>query len=151
MPFSKKKKKRFLLRIDLLFPYFPPKIMVISKKKGLHSESNCDLSIFVANFRCSLKKRSALRIKLHLSIFVPKFSDLLITCAITIIFSKSSATLLGFSKFCGTKHKMPICFATHSLRSPVLNDYKICIDVYNFLQSESTSLQYQSHQNLECA
>ena len=29
--------------------------MVISKKKGLHSELNCDLSIFVANFKCPLK------------------------------------------------------------------------------------------------
>ena len=49
------KKKRSSLRIDLLFPYFSHKIMVISKKKGLHSESNCNLSIFVANFRCPLK------------------------------------------------------------------------------------------------
>ena len=29
--------------------------MLIFKKKGLHSELNCDLSIFVANFKCPLK------------------------------------------------------------------------------------------------
>ena len=46
-----------------------------------------------------------------LSIFLPKFSDLPIVCPITIIFFKSSAALLEFSKFRGTNHKMPICFA----------------------------------------
>ena len=107
------KKKRSLLRIDLLFPYFPPKIMVISKKKGLHSESNCGLSIFVANFRCSLKKK--VRTQNQASICQFLSPNLPITCAITIIFSKSSAALLGFSKFCSTKHKMSICFATPKL------------------------------------
>ena len=101
--------------------------MPFSKKKGLYSELNCDLSIFVANFRCLLKKGPHSESSSNLSIFVPILSDLPITCATTIIFSKSSAALLGFSKFCGTKHKMPICFATpklfkatHSLRSPVV-------------------------------
>ena len=88
------------LRIELRFIYFRRQLQVFSNKKGPHSESSSNLSIFVL-----------------------KFSDLPITCAITIIFSKSSAALLRFSKFCGTKHKMPICFATHSLRIPVLEHY----------------------------
>ena len=79
------------------------------KKKSLHSESSSNLSIFV-----------------------PKFSDLPITCAIAIIFSKSFAALLGFSKFCGTKHKMPTCFATHSLRSPELMEREIAYFMYKY-------------------
>ena len=80
-------KKRSLRRIKLRFIYFRGQLQVFSKKKGPHSESSSNLSIFVA-----------------------KFSDLPITCAITIIFSKSSAALLGFLKFCDTKHKISICF-----------------------------------------
>ena len=68
-------------------PHSPHSIFTLSptsgvlKKKGHHSESSSDLSIFV-----------------------PKFSDLPTTGAIIIIFSKSSVALLGFSKFRGTKH-----------------------------------------------
>ena len=100
-------------------------LQVFSKKKGRHSESSSDLSIFV-----------------------PKFSDLPNTCAITIIFSKSSVALLGFSKFRGTKHKIPICFATpkketpfgvatHSLRSPDISNFKFSFitTIYKFSKS----------------
>ena len=125
---------------DLALCNFSPKIIMIFKKKGLHFESIFFLRIFLPQSCRSLKKkRCSLRIKLrviyfrhqlqvfskkksphsessfNLSIFVPKFSDFPITCAISIIFSKSSAALLEFSKFCGTKHKMPICFAIPKL------------------------------------
>ena len=52
------------------------------KKKDIYSESSCYLSIFVANFKCSLKKKkSSVRIKLRLVNFFPKFPDFPITCA----------------------------------------------------------------------
>ena len=90
-----------------------------SLKKGFYSESSCNFTIFVANFTCSLtKKDSHSDSSSDLSTFAPKFFDFLITCVITIIFSKSSTEPQGFSNFHGTMHKIPICFVTHNLRSP---------------------------------
>ena len=108
------KKKRSSLRIDLLFPYFPHKIMVISKKK-----SSLRMELQFIYFRRQLqvfskKKGPHSESSSNLSIFLPKFSDLPITCAININFAKSSTALLGLN-FCGTKHKMPICFTTPKL------------------------------------
>ena len=104
-----KKKKRSSLGINLYFPCFCPKIMLFSKKKkrGLHFESIFFFCIFFSNLCHSLKQKKKslfFESSSNLSIFVPKFSDLPITCAIIIIFSKSSVALLGFSKFCSTKH-----------------------------------------------
>ena len=139
-----KRKKKSSLRIDLLSPYFSSKIIVISKKMSafrikarFHYKRGKKHFLFVLliffalasiltarfNRRSIKEKKNALfhagsgngPSSSNLLIFVPKFSDYPIICAITIIFSKSSAAILGFSKFCRTKHKMPICFATPKL------------------------------------
>ena len=76
---------------------------VLEKKKGRHSELSSDLSIFVS-----------------------KFFDLPITCAITKIFYKSSAALLGFSKFRGTKQKCQFVSKTQNyFRRPRLGSQPI--------------------------
>ena len=107
IPFYKKKKNGLHFESISFFRIFLPKSWYSLKKK-VFTQNRTAIYLFSSpTSGVLLKKRSALRIKLQFVNYCPKFSNLPITCAITIFFSKRFAALLGFSKFCGTKHKMP--------------------------------------------
>ena len=79
-----------------------PDFQWFSKKKGLHSKSISELSIFVPNFRTSLKKRSLNRVKLRFIYIRPQFQ----------VFSKKRSALrikLRFVDYmCNNRRKLDI-------------------------------------------
>ena len=167
--FSKKKrKKRSSFEIKLRFLYFPSKFQVFSKKKKM--VSNSVLSIFVPKFKCCLKKKVFTQNQALNCLFLTQilcfvdymYNNRLRLDITRLNFSKCFVTLLGFSKFRGTKHKTPICFATPkifyatlSLRNPGLIQqdgiFIDIIDLFQFLSNELlyTSILYITSKNLQ--
>ena len=74
-----------------------------------------------------------------------------------LIFSKTFAALLGFSKFRGAKHKKLICFATHSLRSPDIDDTFVVIkktymtSFYKFIDNIEDNIEFKVEHKVDNA
>ena len=97
---------------------FSLKIRVFSKKKDLHFHLLSVFPIFVPKLACSLKKKKK-RSSLRIDLLFPYFSHkIMVFSKKKGLHSESNCDLSIFVTNFRCPLKMPISFATHSLKNP---------------------------------